>query len=219
MKENLVLFPVEEGCRILFPYHNVIKFGQYNDGSIGVDDLILFAGGTDVNPELYGEKRGKHTSEPDIPRDEFEGEIFRTYPDNPKLGICRGAQFLNVKNGGKLVQHVEGHNASHMIYTADGRQIASTSVHHQMMIPSPKGKLLAWASGLSRYYFDGENKDSWGRRLGVDDFGKFMEPEVIWYPKTRSLCIQGHPEYLTPEHEFCKYSIELVNKLLVGSSE
>lgn len=218
MKRNLVLFPVEEGCRILFPYHNIIKleYGHKCCAStdLHVDDLILFAGGTDVNPDYYMEKRGKHTASPDIPRDEFEYSIFRTYPDNPKLGICRGAQFLNVMNGGKLVQHITGHDDSHMIYTMDGKQLPVTSVHHQMMIPSPRGKLLAWASGISDTYLNGDNKDYWGGRLGVDNFGKFMEPEVIWYPKTRSLCIQGHPEYLTPEHDFWKYSLELVNKYL-----
>lgn len=215
MKKNLILFPVEEGCRILFPYHNVIKLDYMNPSpDLHIDDLILFAGGTDVGSGYYESRRGKYTGDPDKRRDEFEAEIFRTYLDNPKLGICRGAQFLNVLNGGLLVQHVEGHSSSHMIYTADGRQVAATSVHHQMMIPSPRGKLLAWASGISDQYLDGDNKDSWGRRLGVDDFGKLMEPEVVWYPKTRSLCIQGHPEYLTPEHDFWKYSLELVKTYL-----
>lgn len=39
----------------------------------------------------------------------------------PMVGICRGAQFLNVMAGGKMIQHVEGHaiHGTHEIVVTD----------------------------------------------------------------------------------------------------
>lgn len=71
-------------------------------------DGILFAGGRDVNPELYDAVRGDNTDEPDRARDEWElallAEAIRR--DTPVLAICRGMQVLNVALGGTLHQHL-----------------------------------------------------------------------------------------------------------------
>src|SRR5258708_5997364 len=104
MSIKLVLFPVGLDCEVLFPKLEIVRL-RYTVAPdyIGKDDLILFAGGTDVNPKLYGEKQGTWTGRSDFQRDAFEQTVFEMYPDNPKLGICRGSQFVNVMNGGKLV--------------------------------------------------------------------------------------------------------------------
>lgn len=215
---KLVLFPVCMDCEILFPRLDPAKlrYADWPDYNIEKDDLILFAGGTDVNPKLYGEKHGTWTSRPDLQRDAFERSIFELYPDNPKLGICRGAQFLNVMNGGKLIQDVTGHaiGATHPMHTIDGRVIPVTSTHHQMMCPISTGELLAWAYGRSTHYMDGNNEDVGRNFLGVGKRDVVMEPEIVFYPNTKSLCIQGHPEYLFPKHEFWKYTCELAYQYL-----
>src|SRR6267378_792141 len=215
--KRIILFPVSSNCESLFPKLEPVKL-RYTVAPdyIEKDDLILFAGGTDVDPEFYGEKLGSYSGRPDHQRDAFERSVFELYPNNPKLGICRGSQFLNVMNGGKLAQDVTGHaiHGTHPIDTVDGRRIQVTSTHHQMMIPSPKGKLIAWASGQSLHYLDGDNKDVWGPRLGIDDRGRNMEPEIVFYPNTKSLCIQGHPEYLDPNADFWQYTCELARKYL-----
>jgi len=36
------------------------------------------------------------------------------------------------------------------------------------------------------------------------------EAEVVFFPKTRALCIQGHPEYLGPEHPTSKWIHNLI---------
>jgi putative glutamine amidotransferase len=76
----------------------------------GFDGLVLM-GGTDVNPALYGEERGSRTDEPDDARDELECSLIEEalVRDLPILAICRGVQILNVRHGGSLVQHIEGH--------------------------------------------------------------------------------------------------------------
>lgn len=52
-------------------------------------DVLLFAGGEDVDPKLYGQKEGKFTY-CNYQRDNYEVAIFKENPDKFKLGICRG---------------------------------------------------------------------------------------------------------------------------------
>src|SRR5687768_16963203 len=71
-------------------------------------DLICFTGGEDVTPSLYGEVKHPLTyNNPE--RDKHEVEYFNQFIGIPKVGICRGGQFLNVMSGGKLHQHILGH--------------------------------------------------------------------------------------------------------------
>lgn len=69
---------------------------------------VLFPGGRDIDPSLYGESRHEKTQEPDQVRDKLESDILiRALNDKkPFLGICRGAQMTAVVNGGKLIQHL-----------------------------------------------------------------------------------------------------------------
>lgn len=77
---------------------------------VGLDALLL-AGGSDIDPALYGAPRHPRAGEPDRGRDELEIAFLREALDRdlPVLAICRGLQLLNVNQGGTLVQHVEGH--------------------------------------------------------------------------------------------------------------
>jgi len=72
-------------------------------------DLVIFPGGADVNPNLYGEEN--RMSFIDNFRDSWEIEVFNECIDNniKIFGICRGNQFINVMCGGKLYQHIDGH--------------------------------------------------------------------------------------------------------------
>ena len=76
----------------------------------GLDGLVL-AGGSDLDPGLYGAPRNPETHEPDRDRDRLETALVREALDRdlPVLAICRGLQLLNVALGGTLVQHFEGH--------------------------------------------------------------------------------------------------------------
>jgi len=74
-------------------------------------DGIIFTGGSDVDPELYGEAAHPETSGIVRVRDDAELALLRAALDRdmPVLGICRGIQVLNVGLGGDLDQHLEGH--------------------------------------------------------------------------------------------------------------
>jgi len=71
---------------------------------------LLLAGGVDVDPHLYGERRAPQTERPNRARDAHELRLLRQAleRDLPVLAVCRGHQFLNVALGGSLLQHVEG---------------------------------------------------------------------------------------------------------------
>lgn len=80
----------------------------------GVDGLLI-TGGRDVDPTAYGQDRHPGTDEPAGDRDAWEFALLRGALRRgvPVLGICRGAQVLNVALGGTLHQHlpdVLGHN-------------------------------------------------------------------------------------------------------------
>jgi len=72
-----------------------------------IDGLIL-TGGTDLDPDLYGEQPHAETQAYQRDRDDFEIALsLRAIErDMPVLGICRGMQVLNVAHGGSLLQHL-----------------------------------------------------------------------------------------------------------------
>lgn len=73
----------------------------------GLDGLII-SGGKDVDPARYGQEPHPTTDEPRRDRDAWEDALLSAAIDRglPFLGICRGAQMLNVALGGTLHQHL-----------------------------------------------------------------------------------------------------------------
>lgn len=73
----------------------------------GLDGLML-CGGRDVEPSRYGQQPQETTEAPDTLRDHTEDALLAAAIAGgvPVLGICRGAQMLNVHRGGTLHQHL-----------------------------------------------------------------------------------------------------------------
>ena len=73
----------------------------------GIDGLII-TGGRDVDPAAYSHEPHPSTDEPDRNRDAWEFALAAAALRRhiPLLGICRGAQVLNVALGGTLHQHL-----------------------------------------------------------------------------------------------------------------
>jgi len=173
-------------------------------------DLVLFTGGEDVFPSYYGEKVGKHTSYNER-RDKLEQDVYENYRYTPKLGICRGNQFLAVMKGGKLIQHVSGHGQSHYVTTKDGMNIEVTSTHHQMVypfdLPQDRYELIAWSKNFrSSTYLNGNDEE-------IDLHRDFLEVEIIKWGND-ALGIQGHPEYSSASSHFKKYALQLIQQLI-----
>lgn len=67
---------------------------------------ILFAGGPDIDPSLYGEAILPECGAVCAPRDAFELKFLPMALEKPLLAICRGIQVLNVALGGTLYQDI-----------------------------------------------------------------------------------------------------------------
>lgn len=181
------------------------------DMMLGIE-VVVFTGGADVDPSLYGEQRIRATSVSQCNRDIAEGRYYEYCVDNdiPMTGICRGSQFLTVMNGGKLVQDIRHHGiaSTHEItYKVQKcrtvvylEHVQVTSTHHQMMypfnLPTGEYEVLAHAKGLSHIYEGVPKIEEKLRHLDKSVTLETIEPEAVLYPLTACLCVQFHPEMM-----------------------
>ena len=96
----------------------------------------------------------------------------------------------------------------HEIQFADGDVALATSTHHQMMYPFNVGghQIIAWAS---RPLSDGYELDD---NTKLEKMPSNKEPEIVYYPKTRCLAIQLHPEYMDKSSRVVYKLNELLNQ-------
>lgn len=189
----------------------------------GVDlDALVIWGGEDISPSLYNSSvnpmcgAGRVLSQRD--RLEYTAMLAAANRGIPIIGVCRGAQLLCAMAGGRLVQHVTNHGRSHKVITDDGREIVTSSVHHQMMYPwDVDHELIAWsAERRSNTYEMGDDLLEGGK--SAEELSAIaaavVEPEIVWFPKVRGLAIQGHPEFMSDHCEFVQYCMELVDRFI-----
>jgi putative glutamine amidotransferase len=71
-------------------------------------DGLLLSGGSDLDPEVYGQEAHAETDGVVPERDRAEIALLQAAleRDMPVLAVCRGSQVLNVARGGDLVQHL-----------------------------------------------------------------------------------------------------------------
>ncbi|MFC1996721.1 gamma-glutamyl-gamma-aminobutyrate hydrolase family protein [Chloroflexota bacterium] len=71
-------------------------------------DGILFSGGGDLDPAIFGMETRPEVKSVDPDRDRVEVQMVRTAISEglPFLGICRGLQVINVALGGTLYTHI-----------------------------------------------------------------------------------------------------------------
>lgn len=195
------------------------KAGFERAVSVEEADVVVFIGGVDVNPELYGERAIAQTQMPSPARDNLEIEVYKKCIElgKPMYGICRGAQFLHVMNDGTLWQHVEGHaGPDHYIYdTEDDCLVMATSLHHQMLALNDRIDVLAVCKDqISKKFHSADmvlDLEKEGSNASVE-----IEIEAGIYWDTRCFFVQGHPEVGSEEyqswamHKFWDFTQELV---------
>jgi putative glutamine amidotransferase len=156
-----------------------------------LDGLIL-SGGSDLDPETYGQEPHPETNDVAPERDRaelalLEGALQR---ELPVLAVCRGSQVLNVACGGDLVQHLpelvgdEKHRhrpgafSDHDVTLAPGTRLAGLlgdhapvkSHHHQGLGRVGEGlREAAWAED--------------GALEAVEDPERPFVLGVLWHPE------------------------------------
>lgn len=148
------------------PY--IIPFNE--DAAVTADqvahvDALILSGGHDVDPRNYGEEVLQKIGDVWPDRDRFDMRLLRAAEEHhlPVLGICRGAQLINVAHGGSLYQdlsyrkemtlkHMQGHSPALATQTVDLRpasylakkvfcktELTVNSFHHQVIKQLGKG--------------------------------------------------------------------------------
>lgn len=187
-------------------------------------DGVLFSGGGDIDPQVYGGEPRPELDEVDADRDRVEFQLLEFLVENetPFLGICRGFQVINVGLGGALYTDIAAEYArarkhdyypgwprDHLGHTVEvipesrlGRIVGSpllrvNSLHHQGVSRLAPGLL---ASAISP---DGLIE---GLELPEHPFG---------------LAVQWHPECLTnqaPTRALFRAFVEAASRGNVGAA-
>ena len=130
-------------------------------------DGIIMTGGEDIDPARYGEQAVPELEEVYLERDDFDIKLLRMAVEKglPVLGICRGAQAMNVAFGGTLYQDIPsqipeseithkvnaGNNVAHEIkivkgttlYRLLGKKAGVNSSHHQSVKKLAPGFIIS----------------------------------------------------------------------------
>lgn len=86
-------------------------------------DGVLFSGGADISPQHYGEEPLEPRWQGDAVRDAYELRLVKAARQLhlPMLGICRGAQLLNVALGGTMYQDINTQVADTLLHRCPDR--------------------------------------------------------------------------------------------------
>lgn len=195
-------------------YANFIEGAQLVD-NLEKADVVLFTGGEDVDPSLYGCERHPHTYS-NIKRDLEEKTVFEKVNPSKQVcvGCCRGSQFLCVMNGGLLVQDCYGHAVGRTHGITNGSMTYQiTSTHHQMQYPynldNSDYSILYITDRRIGHIFEGDKIDE-------EKIYQFGEPEIVLYHKNeypKCLAVQGHPEMI-PDSPVAKMISKLIKNLV-----
>lgn len=161
----------------------------------GLDGLLL-TGGTDLNPQLYGQGRHEAGDVPDDARDAMEQNLLSAAlgRDLPVLAICRGMQLFNVVHGGTLNQDIGGHKHPG-VSEAHGIEVA------------PKTRLADAIGGGSHLVNSRHHQvvDKVGHGLRVVAKSEDGYAEALERPDRRfAVAVQWHPEDLVGSQDDAK---------------
>ena len=123
-------------------------------GDIGVEEIVdsvdglVLQGGSDMAPEHYDATPARPEWTGDAVRDRYEMELVRACiaRRKPLLGVCRGAQVLNVTLGGSLFQDIETLHPGRRVH----RDWQIYDQHAHEIAIEPGSALDRWYAGAAR---------------------------------------------------------------------
>jgi putative glutamine amidotransferase len=129
-------------------------------------DGLCLSGGPDIHPSAYGAEPHPALGPTEPELDRFEIQLARRACARgiPVLGICRGAQVLNVALGGSLHQHLPDHGDE-----IDHRQTLNggKTTHTVALDPDSRLATLLDRTELDVNSFHHQGTDRLGRRLRI----------------------------------------------------
>ncbi len=156
-------------------------------------DGLVIGGGDDIDPVLYDEP----DDEPDVydaERDQFEREIIAEAlkrDDMPMLGICRGAQLMNVVLGGTLHKDVR-----HMRLPRNNRDTVLPLKFARLKPDSLLCRTLQKQSvRINSLHHQAIRRTGEGLRAVAMD-GDHIVQAVEHLARRFTIGVQWHPEYL-----------------------
>ena len=161
-----------------------------------LDGLVL-QGGVDICAETYGAKPWREDTDSDPIRDEYELELLRGFieADKPVLGVCRGAQLLNVYFGGTLIQDIPTQWPGAISHMDD--QHYERLTHEVHFLPGSRlakiyGYEPRWVNSIHHQCVDQLGKDLvLEARSPID-----LVPEAIRHTQSSFVMgLQWHPEF------------------------
>jgi putative glutamine amidotransferase len=166
----------------------------------GLDGLVL-TGGSDINPDRYGEGGvllHPETGEPNNARDEMEFALTAKFIklNKPILAICRGQQMLNVVRGGTLNQHLETVD-HHRVNTNPGDD--KSAMAHTVKL-RPKTKLAKIIGETTEPYVAVNSRhhqavDKLGKGLRISAYAEDGTIEGVELQRKKFvIAVQWHPE-------------------------
>jgi putative glutamine amidotransferase len=162
------------------------------DETLDAVDGLVFSGGSDIDPELYGHEAHPETKDVARGRDDAELALLRAALDRdmPVLAICRGAQLLNVARGGDLVQHLpevvghDGHKEVPAVFSDHAVAVEEGTLLHE---------LVGEHSPVKSHHHQGFGRV--GEGLRVSAHAGDGSPEALEAPEQRfALGVLWHPE-------------------------
>jgi putative glutamine amidotransferase len=155
-------------------------------------DGVIFSGGGDLDPELYGAEPHEETDMPRTERDAAELRLPGAALDRdmPVLAICRGSQLLNVARGGDLEQHLP-EAVGHEQHRHDPGSFSDHDV--KVAADSRLGGLLGDRAPVKSHHHQGYGRIGSGLREvawaedgvveGLEDADKRFALGVLWHPE------------------------------------
>ncbi len=156
-------------------------------------DGIVFTGGSDIDPDVYGQPAHAETVGLYRHRDDSELALMRVALERalPMLAICRGMQLLNIVRGGDLHQHLPDVSADAAMHRGEPGRFAEHTVRIEA------GTTLASLLGpeATTHSFHHQAPDRIGAGLRVAAVADDGSVEAVEDPNMRfTVGVLWHPE-------------------------